>query len=143
MFKVACETLIRARPETVYGLLADVARYSEWNPWNIRGEGTAAPGQVITITAKLGKREMKVNHRILVMEPNQRFVWCDLGWFTMLAYGERARYLSRNGDGVHYRVELTITGPLAWLVKWQMLRALETGMQAETDALKRVAEARG
>jgi hypothetical protein len=70
-------------------------------------------------------------------------VWCDLGWFTKLAYGERGRYIRRQGDAVHYRVELNITGPLAWLVKWQMEPTLKQGIEAETLALKQRAEARG
>jgi hypothetical protein len=143
MFKVACETVIRAKPETIFGLISDVQRYAEWNPFNVKGKGTVEEGNTITITAQLGKRRLDVNHKILVKRPNERLIWCDLGWFTALAYGERARYLDARADGVHYRVELVITGPLAWFVKYQMHHALQSGMQAETDALKRVAEARG
>jgi hypothetical protein len=143
MFKLACETVIRAKPETVYGILSDLPRYAEWNPFNIRGAGVAAPGNTVRITARLGKREMTVSHKILVMERNAAFVWCDLGWFTKFAYGERARYLHDEGGSVRYRVELSITGPLAWLVKWQMAPLLQGGMQAETDALKKRAEAHG
>ena len=144
MFKLACETVIRAAPTTVYDILADLPRYGEWNPFNIRGVGVAAPGKTVRITARLGKREMTVSHKILVMEPGAAFVWGDLGWFTKFAYGERARYIERGEDGVvRYRVELSITGPLAWLVKWQMSPLLLGGIQAETDALKLRAEARG
>jgi hypothetical protein len=143
MFKLAAKTLIRAQPATVYGIISDIASYADWNPWNVRGEGTAEEGKTIAITAKLGKRQLTVHHRILVAKPNETFIWCDLGWFTRLAYGERARYLEPHRDGVNYRVELTISGPLAWFVRWQMQRDLETGLRAEMEALKRRAELRG
>ena len=143
MFKLAVETVIRAAPATVYDILADLPRYGEWNPFNIRGVGTPAPGNTVRITARLGRREMTVSHKILVMEPGAAFVWGDLGWFTHFAYGERARYIHHDNGVVRYRVELCITGPLAWLVKWQMAPTLQRGMQAETDALKVRAEARG
>jgi polyketide cyclase/dehydrase/lipid transport protein len=143
MLKLACETRIRATPETVFGIITDIRRYAEWNPWNVRGEGEPVPGATIGITALVGKREMKVKHKILELRPFDRFVWCDVGFASHLFYSERARYLQRDGDGVHYRVELTTTGPLAWLVEWQMARSLHASMAAEMEALKQRAEARG
>ena len=143
MLKLACETRIAAAPETVFAIITDVGRYDEWNPWNVRGEGTAVAGATIGITALVGKREMQVKHKILELRPCERFVWCDVGLATHFYYSERARSLHRDGDGVRYRVELTTTGPLAWLVKLSMGRSLHASMLAEMEALKRRAEARG
>jgi hypothetical protein len=143
MFKVAYETAIRACPEVVYDILTDFGNYARWNPWNVRADaGRVAEGQTVSVTVKMGRCQMTVKHKILAMKPNVELVWCDLGWFTRFAYGERACYLQPVGQTVKYRVELMVTGPLAWLAKRRFGRAIQRGVQAETDALKRLAETR-
>ena len=92
------------------------------------------------LRVKLGSRTMQVKHKILEMHPGRRFVWCDTGWFTAVAFGQRARTLAPVGDAVHYRVELSVRGPLAWLARLIHGNALKAGLQAETAALKQQAE---
>lgn len=36
---------------------------------------------------------MTVRHKVITMQPNEHFAWCDMGWFTRFAYGERSRYI--------------------------------------------------
>jgi hypothetical protein len=141
MFRVVHEVDIAAPAATVFDIITDIARYPEWNPWNVRGEGVVAEGAVVRATARIGKREMVVAHRILDLKRDEIFRWCDLGWFTVLVYGETAHHLQARGDQVRYRAELTITGPLAWLVKLWLGARLERGLLDETLALKAHAEA--
>jgi uncharacterized protein YndB with AHSA1/START domain len=143
MFRIDCETFIRATPERVYQILTDLPKYDQWNPFNTRVDGgPAVEGGKLTVTVKMGKREMKVRHQILTMKPHHKFAWRDLGWFTLFAYGERARTIEPDGEGARYRVELVVTGPFAWLAKMQFGKHIEAGMKSETDALKRLAETR-
>lgn len=143
MLELTSEAVIHAPPAVVYELIADVDRYAEWNPWNLRAwGGPAAEGRIVTMIVKLGRRTMTVRHRVLVSRPGQRLVWRDLGWFTGLASGVRARDLEVDPAGTRYRVTLVITGPLWWLVRRLYGEHLESGMSAETEALKRAAEAR-
>jgi uncharacterized protein YndB with AHSA1/START domain len=144
MLRIIRETDIFAGAETVFDIISDIAQYPQWNPWNVRGEGTVAPGAVVRITARFGSRQLVVDHRILDFEPHRVFRWGDLGWFTRLAYGETVHQLEPRGDHVRHRVELRITGPLSWLVALLPLKPLiERGLSAETLALKARAEARG
>jgi hypothetical protein len=141
MFTIVRQTEIRARAATVYGIIADIARYRDWNPWNVRGEGTVAAGAIVRITNRMGRRELRVDHRVLDLVPDQLFRWGDLGWFTWLAYGETVHLLEEHGDHVRHRVELSISGPMAWFVRLQLRPLLERGLTAETVALKARAEA--
>jgi hypothetical protein len=141
MLKLAQEALIEAPAGTVFEVITDLPRYAEWNPWIVKAAGTPTEGATIQVRSLVGGRIMKVDHRILRSKPDAEFRWCDLGWFTRLAYGERARGLEPRGEGkVAYRVELTITGPFSSLVKAVLGRSLAHGLKAETDALKVRAE---
>jgi hypothetical protein len=141
MLKLVEETTIRARPDAVFRVMTDFARYGEWNPWICEARGVAEEGEVIAVKVKLGKTTTSVAHRILTNVPGVELRWCDLGWFTKIAYGERARWLEPlPGGDVAYRVELTVTG-IGWrLVRALYGRALATGMKEETLALKHRAE---
>jgi uncharacterized protein YndB with AHSA1/START domain len=138
---LAEELAIDAPPETVFRAITDWRRYAEWNPWIREAAGGTDEGDVVRIAIQLGARMTRVRHRILTHRPNVEFRWCDVGWFTALAYGERARHLEPLATGgTAYRVELRITGPAARLVEKMYGRSLADGMRAETAALKRRAE---
>jgi hypothetical protein len=143
VFKIVRETDIFAGAETIFDIISDIAKYAQWNPWNVRGEGTVVEGAVVRVTARLGRREMIVDHKVLDVKPFSTFRWGDLGWFTRLAYGETVHHLTPCGDHVRYRVELSIRGPMSWFVNLQMRPMLERGLDAESAALKARAEARG
>jgi hypothetical protein len=142
MWKLSEAIAIDAPPAVVYDVIADLGSYDQWNPWIIRASGRAEEGKVIRVTARLGSRRMKVQHRILIARPGEAFRWCDLGWFTRLGYGERDRTLEpRNGgQATGYRVELSITGVGTRLVQALFGRGLADGLRAETEALKARAE---
>jgi hypothetical protein len=141
MLKLAQETLIEASAGTVFDVITDLPRYAEWNPWIVKAAGTPSEGATIRVRSLVGGRSLRVDHRILRSQKDAEFRWCDLGWFTRFAYGERARWLEPRGEGkVSYRVELTITGVLAPVVKALLGRSLARGLKAETDALKQRAE---
>lgn len=142
MLRIVEETTIRARPDDVFRVMTDFDGYADWNPWIVKARGTAKEGEIVTIRIKLGRRPMRVRHRILTVVPGVELRWCDLGWFTAIAYGERTRRLEPlpAGDGVAYRAELTIRG-VGWrLVRALHGRALAEGMKAETAALKQRVE---
>jgi hypothetical protein len=127
---------IGAPPELVYRVLSDVASYGEWNPWVANVEG--APAQVgadLSMDVKMGKRKMRVGHRVLVAAPPARFGWCDLGWFTVLASGRRLRWIEPSEEGSRLVCQIRLFGPLAYLA-WRLHgESIRTGMAAEASAL--------
>jgi hypothetical protein len=141
MLTIQEQTIVNASSDTVFNVITELATYKEWNPWIVEASGIPEEGQLIEVKVKMGAKIISAQHRILVSKPNIEFRWCDVGWFTRLAYGERARFIKplANG-GVEYRVDLTVTGFLWWFVKLVYGKSMEAGLKAETNALKERAE---
>jgi hypothetical protein len=141
MLTIQEQTIVNASSDTVFNVITKLETYKEWNPWIVEASGIPDEGQLIEVKVKMGAKIISAQHRILVSKPNIEFRWCDVGWFTRLAYGERARFIKplANG-GVEYRVDLTVTGFLWWFVKLVYGKSMEAGLKAETNALKERAE---
>lgn len=138
------EIEINADAEAVYGVIADFGNYHRWNPWLIQAQGQCREGEIVDVTVRLGAKTMKVKHKVLEVVPGKRLRWCDMGWFTLFAYGERSRSIEAlPGGGVRYRNELPITGPLRVLADMFTGKAVREGMAAENLALKHFLEIDG
>ncbi len=141
MLKFQEQLEISASPETVFCVITDFGSYKEWNPWIVAADGPLEEGKLINVKAKMGNKVLRVRHRILTIKPFSEFCWCDVGWFTQFAYGQRKRFIEplKNG-GVKYSVQLTVTGPAGRIVKFIYGRYMEKGLKSETHALKKQAE---
>jgi len=141
MFLLTSELVIDTPATTVFEIITDFDGYQRWNPWIIRAAGGSKEGDLVRVTSLVGGKPMKVRHRVLSHRPGREFRWCDLGWFTVFAFGQRARFLEPvTGGRVAYRCELKITGVASWLVEQQLRSSLQGGLDAETAALKERAE---
>lgn len=137
MFTIQKKAFIQASAQEVYQAVSQLDTYQLWNPWVIHcTNGNAKVGEFSQVQVKLGHKLMSVKHKIIERSPYRRFVWCDTGWFTWFAFGQRARDIETCDNGVNYTVELTITGPLAFIAKWLYCSQLNEGLDAETAGLK-------
>lgn len=143
------EREIQASAEQVHAILADISHYKEWNPWVIDASGSTVAGEYLQVTANMnvGKpnktkpRTQVFQHKMLVNESPNIFHWCDVGWFTVFADGNRKRTLKVIDENrCYYRVELQVTGFAAGLAKLFFGGFMQRGMQAESDALLEYAE---
>jgi hypothetical protein len=141
MLTIQEQTIVNASSDTVFNVITELETYKEWNPWIVEASGIPEEGQLVEVKVKMRAKIISARHRILISKPNMEFRWCDVGWFTRLAYGERARFIkSLANGGVEYRVELTVTGLFWWFVKLVYGKSMEAGLKAETNALKERAE---
>jgi retinol dehydrogenase-12 len=131
---------VAAPPAVVYRVLADVAAYTTWNPWVVHAAGDARVGQRITVRARLGEGTMRVDHRVLVANPGQRFAWCDVGWFTLFASGRRVRWIEETPEGARLVSRIVLYGPFAYLAWALHGAAIRDGLAAEARALGERAE---
>ncbi len=132
------ERAIQASAAQVYGALVDFGNYPQWNPWliKVKGEPVVGSAVVAVVAEQFGGNVVK--HQILQAESPSHFVWCDLGWFTRWAGGQRSRQIQPiNEQQCSYRCELRISGPLAWAIDFWMGAKIRAGMAAEADALQR------
>lgn len=140
MYCIKQHCYIDAAPDKVMAHIRDFAAYPTWNPWIISAVGEDKVGSVVTVQAKLGKKVASYQHQILAVSSPSTFHWCDKGWFTIFAYGERIRHCHAQGAGTLYQVELRVSGIAYPLVRLLYGKALQEGLVAETQALKEWAE---
>ncbi len=135
------ETVIAAAPATIWGVMMDLPRYGEWNPWLIHAEGDMVEGGSVQVDVILNGNTQKADHTVVTVEPYTRFCWKDAGWTTIFAPAQRCRTLTVQADGtVKYVNELIIFGVLAWVVDLSNGASLRSGMEGENAGLKHRAE---
>ncbi|NCG17555.1 MAG: hypothetical protein GWP91_00880 [Rhodobacterales bacterium] len=140
--KVMYELDIDAPPTIVWEVLTEFENYKDWNPWLVEAYGVAKEGATCKAVVWLNGEKRKANHKVLVVEDQSRFVWRDLGWFTPLARGQRARTLTPLSGGTHFRSELMVTGVLAGTVEAKYRDTMNEGLKSETIAIKQISEER-
>jgi uncharacterized protein YndB with AHSA1/START domain len=135
------QAVIQARAEQVWHALVDLPGYPAWNPWLVRAEGEVRVGGVVWAQVRLGAKQLRAKHRVLVAERPVRLCWRDAGLSTIFVYGQRLRVLTEEADGrVRLEQELLLEGPLQGLVVRMYGESLRAGLEAETQALKRFVE---
>ena len=115
MLNYSATTTIKASAETIWKILTDASGYPKWDPWNIRIEGTIAPGNTLKAYTKLApKRAFPA--KVTEFVPEQRMVWSGgmpLGLFT----GVRTFTLTPQADGsIEFSIREQFSGPLLPLI---------------------------
>src|ERR1700704_5106243 len=115
MKSFATAITIRARPETVWALLTDAARYPQWNSTVEKIDGRIAAGEKVTVHAKATPgRAFPLT--VTAFVPPQRMVWTGgmpLGLFT----GTRSYTLTPTSQGeVEFAMREEFSGLLAPLI---------------------------
>jgi hypothetical protein len=131
-------TRIRATPERIWALLTDAARYPAWNNTVSKIEGTIAPGQRITVHAKINPgRAFPVE--VTEFTPARRMVWSG-GMPLGLFRGARTYTLAEQGDGqVEFSMREEFTGLMAPLIT-RSIPDLQPAFDEFAMNLKRAAE---
>ncbi|WP_332661114.1 SRPBCC domain-containing protein [Brevundimonas sp.] len=85
---------VRATPEHIWGLIADLSYWDRWNPIEKGVEGAIAFGAGITLTETIeGLPERRVSARVGEWEPYSQLVWTEARglWFRSTRYFEIQR----------------------------------------------------
>jgi hypothetical protein len=130
-------TLIQAKPERVWELLTDGPGYPSWNTTVDRLEGRIAPGEKITVHAKISPgRAFPV--KVQELSPPQRMVWAG-GMPLGLFKGVRTFTLTPQGDALRFEMREVFSGLLSPLIE-RSLPDLQPAFDEFAQALKRKAE---
>jgi hypothetical protein len=132
---------IAASPETVWRLLTDLERYSEWNDYSPRVNGVLEVGGIVTVEAHLGDEVRIVDNLVTVVDPPRRLCWQSQNWYASLARGTRCRHLEPLPNGkLRLRHHELMSGPLAGLVERLYRPRIEAGLKRADLALAEAAE---
>lgn len=108
-------TTIDASAERVWEVLMDTGRYQDWDPFTIRIEGRAAPGERLKAFSTLSpNRAFPVT--VTEFEPNRKMTWAD-GMPFGLFKGVRTFTLTPQGqDRTAFTLREEFSGPLLLLI---------------------------
>jgi uncharacterized protein YndB with AHSA1/START domain len=110
----AVKTLINAAPEAIWAILTDAAAYPAWNTTVSSVDGRIAPGETVTVHAKIAPgRAFPV--KVVAFEAPRRMVWSS-GMPLGLFKGERIFELRPEGDSIAFSMREDYTGPMAGMI---------------------------
>ena len=129
---------IRSTPERIWALLTDAARYPAWNNTVSKIKGDIAPGERITVQAKVNPgRAFPV--KVAEFTPAKRMVWSG-GMPLGLFKGERTFTLSPQPNGqVEFSMREEYTGLLSPLIT-RSIPDLQPAFDEFANDLKQAAE---
>ncbi len=140
MYRIATEIGIDAGPDAIWAVLTDFGRYAEWNPFIVRGQGVAEPGETLELDIHPpGGKPGTHRPAVLTAEPARRLIW--LGKAPAGLFTTRHEFvLGIEGAGTRLYHREAFTGLLVPFLKTTLKRT-EAGFAAMNDALKQRVEA--
>jgi hypothetical protein len=136
------EVYIRASHDRVWRILADFARYPEWNPF-IKGiEGNPKVGKRIKVLlTPPGTRALALSPRVLVFTAGKELRWIGHLLFPGLFDGEHSFRLTDLGDGrTRFVQEERFTGILIPFLSKMLNDNTRRGFEAMNAKLKSICE---
>lgn len=130
------ERQIAASPEAVWAVLADGAKYVEWDPNIEKLDGTIALGETITVHTKLSSRAFPV--KVTRFDANAAMEWTG-GMPLGLFKGVRRFTLSAKDGGTEFIMREVFSGLLLPLIG-RTIPDLSESFEEFADGLKARAE---
>lgn len=141
MKRFQVSTAIHAQPQTIWQLLTDASAYPVWNTTVNKVEGRIAPGETVTVHAKINPGHafpVKVTEFV----PEKKMAWSS-GMPLGLFKGQRTFTLTpRAGGMVEFSMTEVFSGMLSPLIE-RSIPNLQPAFDEFAAALKKTAEAGG
>lgn len=134
---------IEATPETVWNIITDLDKYSEWNPFIVEANGDIAVGRKLTNRMQPpGGKAMTIKPAVTAVEPAQTFEW--LGHFGVSGvFDGRHRFELQTtpSGGTRLLHSEQFDGVLVRFLRKTLDSQTKSGFEAMNAALKTRAEA--
>ncbi|MEW9533728.1 SRPBCC family protein [Microbispora sp. NPDC049125] len=135
-------TVIDAPPGQVWEVIADFARYPEWNPFVREISGPLVPGERLTVRiASPGGKSMTFQPRLLTAEPGRALRWKGTLALPRLFDGVHEFLIGPEGAGTRLVHRETFSGLLVPF-GGGTIRGARAGFEQLNTALKRRVEER-
>jgi len=114
MKSFAVTTTINAAPEAIWAILTNAPAYPSWNTTVSGVDGRIAPGETVTVHAKISPgRAFPV--KVVAFDAPRRMVWSS-GMPLGLFKGERVFELRAQDGGVAFSMREDYTGAMAGMI---------------------------
>jgi hypothetical protein len=133
---------VQAPAETIWAVIAEIERWSDWNPLYPKAEGTVRIGSPLTLELALPDRKPQTIRPVVIdWIPNEQIHWRlkALGGLVQTTRFLEIEKLTETGC-IFANGEL-FAGPLGDLAVRSLGRAVRRGFVAMGEAVKRRAEA--
>lgn len=138
-FSMACRVraTVNAKPETVWALLTDAARFPSWNSTVTKIEGQIADGQKLKLTVPSSPGRT-FSPKVAIVEQGKQMVWSD--GFAPMFKGVRTFTLTAGADGTtEFAMDEQFSGLMLPMIKGS-LPDFAPIFQAYAEDLQRAAE---
>ncbi|MCD0422544.1 SRPBCC domain-containing protein [Rubrivivax sp. JA1024] len=144
MLKIETDIEIRASAEVVWGILADLPAYREWNPLIRQASGSLDEGGTLDLFISTpGLADRKVGVQLLKVEPLRELRWLGRLWMPRLLDGDHSFLIRPLGeDRVIVAQKEAFRGLLVPIVAPSLIPNMTRGFEAMNIALKQRAEHR-
>ncbi|HUH08218.1 MAG TPA: SRPBCC domain-containing protein [Egibacteraceae bacterium] len=142
MKTIETEIHIDASASRVWGVLVDLERYRDWNPFVVEASGSLSEDARISVRIRPeGKRATAFRPRVVALEPERRLAWLGHLGIRGVFDGEHSFELHpAPGAGTRFVQRERFTGILARpLLRW-IAAPTRDGFEAMNAALKTRAE---
>jgi hypothetical protein len=132
---------IDAPAERVWGVLSDLSRYEEWNPFMTQAEGEFVAGTKLAIRFEPpGGREMQFKPTVLEVEPRRSVRW--LGRFILpgIFDGEHTLAVEPVGESAARFTQRECFSGILAAFSGKLFDRTQAGFEAMNEALKRRCE---
>jgi hypothetical protein len=132
---------IDAPAEQVWRVVADFARYPEWNPFIVRASGEQRPGGRLELTIKAPDvRAVTFRPRVLDVQPGRLIGWKGKFLVPGLFDGRHALIVEPLGDERSRFTTHEEVGGILVPVLGNVMRASQKGFEQMAEAVRRRAE---
>lgn len=138
MKRFATTITIRATPERVWSILADLDRWPAWNTTVVGVEGNLAVGQKVKVRVKLAP-DKAFPVTVAALDPPHRMVWRGGMPIGFLFKGERTYVLTPKDGGVEFAMNEVFDGLMAPLIT-KSIPDMQPAFDEFAACLKREAE---
>jgi hypothetical protein len=143
MIEIVASTEIDASAETVWGVLTDLERFGEWNPFIRRATGAPRVGAEVRVRVQPSIKAARLGFRatVLVCAPCRELRWRGHVIAPWLADGEHTFTIEPAPDGgVRFVQREVFRGLLPRLAGRLLAREARRGFQMMNGALRQRAE---
>jgi hypothetical protein len=135
--RITCDIHIHARPEQVWDVLTDFARFHEWNPFLVEAEGRPEPGTRLRLRFRLpdSGKEMVFTPTVLTCEEHRVLRWRGRFGVKGIFDGLHSFELTPVDGGTHVEQMETFTGVLVPFTG-SVITQTDAGFRRLNEALK-------
>jgi hypothetical protein len=136
--EIRSEIDIEAPPAAVWAELADLADYEEWNPFITRAQGSAQPGERLSLRMQpAGGRAMTIRPRVTDASADSTLEWLGHLGVPGIFDGRHRFELSATPTGTHLVQSESFRGVLVRPLRRSLDGGTLAGFEAMNAALRR------